>query len=323
MIVSRAPSGGSMNYIAYLIGKHNKTNNICYHDEISNEYFFKSNSFHAKDNYKLSNDETDLYYWFWESNKWSIEKSINIPETSIPKVVPWHSVIYNYKNPQFSQFKKKGARYGISPEFALKNMKEIFFIYADNSKDMKFTFNLNRIKLNCRLGLHKEFKDTMIFESSNTASLPEIAIEILSYKEFMDIWIKHVDFFKNNFKFCSPYSAICLGYLQNWIRGDMDYDPFTEEHFYKYIQCRHNEYKDLWTIVSQNQPKEEIVELKEIRKLKKEFNFTVHEIKYSDLFFNFKPTGTILDNYMDEIKSYMQLNHRLVKEYYELYGPIV
>ena len=146
----------------------------------------------------------------------------------------------------------------------------------------------------------------------------------MSYQEWINLWKKFCIFSKK-FPYSHPLSRSNLYYIDSWIKDNMLWDLFDEHKYLNFIKDNKDFHiKDL--MIRDNQivtPQTELQKLEEVRELKKKNGILLYEINYKDLFLDFKPTNTVLDHYIDEIKAYTAHNVKLINEYEDFYGKIL
>jgi hypothetical protein len=239
---------------------------------------------------------------------------------------------------KFKLYKQSSGRVGVNPEKFSKNITEGFFIFCDEKKVLDFILKLIHIKVN-------GVRPLIVYDEKNNSSTAQQTIQALNlraltslgkgndarftielantkifYKTWMEIWKKYCIFIKQ-FPYIHSFSYFSMNYITEWLEKDMSWDLYNPDIFLYYLEVhRENVKKINFNSISLEYEQNK---LKQVRELQKRNNMILHKINYKDLFLNFKPTNTILDNYMSEIKEYTDRNIRLVAEYESFYGKIL
>jgi hypothetical protein len=333
MIAVRAIPGAGKNFIATLLSKHYNDNSLMYWDSVYNEYF------HSQ--YLVADTNGPIKELIWDNNKWKI---LSGTEISNPIIVHEHELINDHLGvvKRFQAYKKSSGKIGINPEEFVENITEGFFIFGDDQETLNFLTKLIYIKVNGYRPIISYNDLTGI--SSITKSLESLKIQTItnggknnkprdlilkannkmSYQEWINLWKKFCIFSKK-FPYSHPLSRSNLYYIDSWIKDNMLWDLFDEHKYLNFIKDNKDFHiKDL--MVRDNQivtPQTELQKLEEVRELKKKNGILLYEINYKDLFLDFKPTNTVLDHYIDEIKAYTAHNVKLINEYEDFYGKIL
>ena len=329
MIAVRAIPGGGKNFIATLISKHYHSNDMMYYDGIFNEYF---HSPHLDMNVTGS-----IRQPFWNGKKWII---ISSDQKNNPIIMHEHEWWDDKSGivKKFNLYKQSSGKVGVNPEKFSKNITEGFFIFCNEKEELNFVLKLIHIKVN-------GFRPLIVYDEKNNCSTAqqsinglnlraltslgkgndarftiELAEKKMPYKKWIYFWKKYCIFIKQ-FPYMHTFSYFSMNYITQWLENNMSWDLYNPDIFLYYLEIhRENVKKINFNSVSLQSEQNK---LEEVRKLQKENNMILHEINYKDLFFDLKPTGTILDNYMDEIKEYTDRNMRLIEGYESFYGKIL
>jgi hypothetical protein len=329
MIAIRALPGAGKNFIATLLSKHYNINNLMCYDEKFNEYFHSS--------YLLSDDKGEVKHPFWINNKWKILNSKKIKNLKLVHDHDWFDDGSGMVR-KFRLYNITNGKVGIDSNEFNEKITEGFFIFCNNMKDIEFIFKLYIIKMCGQRPLivynnknnistasetYESIYLRMISSSGNCNDIQNTMYDVnkkLSYIEWIQIWRKYCNFIKK-FPFIHVLSQLNMHYISTWLDANKKFNLFDENNFlthyelYK-INFKNNYFKNI------NLDNEQI-KLNQVRKLQKQNNMILHEINYKDLFLDFKPTGTVLDNYMDEIKEYTTRNMKLIEDYESFYGKIL
>jgi hypothetical protein len=265
-----------------------------------NEYMF-----HHK-NFTINHGNIEKIHW--GRSKWDILTNIEINK---PKILPYHDV---------TNINEK--------------IKECFYICCNTEKEVKFTTKLLFIKAN-GIGSFLSFdnsknistleksrqsdhlaNDTDVYNHHILLDLIELINKNISYNKWINIWKNYQKFIKN-FPYYYSFSRISLLYIKFWLKSNMIWDLLNPNSFFMFIKKEHKKIEKHFI--------PEIIIQKELKTLNniKQNNIILHEINYLNLFFDQKPTGTILDNYMDEIRLYTERNINLINNYESFYGKLL
>lgn len=327
----RAIPGAGKNYIATLLSKHYHSNDAMHYDNVFNEYFHSPH---------LDQDENGrIKQPFWDENKWIIISG-NPKENSI---VTHEHEIWDDKSgivKKFKLFNQSNGKVGLDPEKFTQSIKECYFIYCDEKEELDFACKLISIKINGARPLIVYDDETNSSTGEKSVSAAKLSVitslgksrEVLSmlnavqekipYKDWINIWREYCIFIQQ-FPYFYPFSYNSVGYIIHWLHENMSWDLCNADIFLWYLEeCTENlrtvNFKqDLFKSGTEKK------QLEKARQLQKENGMILHEIKYSDLFFHQKPTGTVLDNYLDDIKAYTEKNIKIIQEYENFYGKIL
>jgi hypothetical protein len=333
MIAVRAIPGAGKNFIATILSQHYNDCCLMYWDSVYNEYF------HSQ--YLMTDINGPIKELIWDNKKWKI---LSGTERNDPIITHEHELINDQLGvvKRFKVYKESSGKIGINPEKFAEKITEGFFIYCDDQKILDFLTKLIYIKVNGYRPIISY--DDLTSISSVSKSLESMKIQTItnggknnrprdiiikanskmSYKEWINLW-KQFSIFTKIFPYSHPLSRFNLNYVDFWLQDNMSWDLFDKNKYLKFLNDRKDFHiKDLMIRNGETvTPHTELQKLDEVRKLKKQNNMILHEINYSDLFFDLKPTGTTLDNYMNEIKEYTDRNMKLIEGYESFYGKIL
>ena len=324
MIAIRALPGGGKNFVATLLSKHYQSNDMMYYDNIFNEYF---HSPHLD-----MNPSGNIKQPFWNGNKWI---TISAYEKNNPIIMHEHEwwVDQSRMVRKFDLYKQSSGRIGINPEKFGKNITEGFFIFCDEKKVLDFILKLIYIKVNgirpsivydekCNSSTAQQTIQglnlrvlTSLGKGNDVRFTIELVNTKISYKIWIEIWKKYCIFIKQ-FPYTHSFSYFSMKYIAEWLEKNMSWDLYNPDIFLYYLEIHKETVLSISLEYEQNK-------LRQVKELQKKNNMILHEINYRDLFLDFKPTGTILDNYMGEIKQYTDRNIKMVAEYEAFYGKIL
>lgn len=325
MIAVRGLPGAGMKYISTLLSNYYHSNDVMYYDSNFNEYFHNA---HLDQNKNGRIEQS-----FWDKNKW-VTISGNPKENSI--IMQEHDIEHGKK---FRQFRKSNGRVGLDPKKFIQSMNECYFIYCDEKKELDFIQKLIFIK-------SKGYRPIIVYDNETNISseqmsksavnlrmitslvggnMPPMLInkvqEKISYKDWINIWKEYCTFIQQ-FPYSFPLSYDNLNYIFYWLEENMSWNLYDTNMYMSYIQecmkvASGRKYTEFFDIELEKS------KLVRARQIQKENGMILHEIKYSDLFFDQKSTDTILDSYLDDIKAYTKKNIKVIQEYENFYGEII
>ena len=319
MIAVRAIPGAGKNFIATLISKHYHSNDFMYYDENSNEYFHSPHLTIAK-NGKIKTP-------FWHNNKWKI---ISTEENESKILMHEHEWCYDPGVNRFKFYKQSSGKVGIDVDKFLNIINEGYYIFTNDQKTDDFIKKLIYIKSNYSRppiifddnssilqknidALNLRLFTVACLNSSRTIDTMKIINKVMGIKEWLKIWQKYCIFLKQ-FPYIAPMSPFSQYHIIKWVTEKKKWNLCDENIFLLNLEL----YKK--SNINQLDKSENLEKIKE---LQKKTNMILYEINYKDLFFDLKPTGTILDNYMNEIRTYTERNRKLIDDYESFYGKIL
>jgi hypothetical protein len=324
MIAVRAIPGAGKNFIATLLSKHYHSDNVMYYDKIFNEYFHSP--------YIIHNNLGYIKQPFWNGKNWDIIPSVQIENPIIMHEHEWINDGTGLVN-GFKIYDQTNGKIGLKSNW-INYIVKGFFIYCDKQNEIDFVQKMLHIKVNGSrpLIVYDEKTESSTAEYSFEAqklrligslgkgfdlrNMIDYAMTKMTYKEWIYMW-KQFCIFVNQFPYMVPFSFHNIIYFHDWLNDDMKWDLFNSDIFLLHLEIWKKKNKNLFNLEYEKN------KLNEIEKFKNRYGMQLYKINYSDLFFYQKPTGTVLDNYMDEIKKYSERNMKLLCDYESFYGKIL
>ena len=325
MISVRAIPGAGKNFIATLLSKHYNTNTTMYYDSLLNEYFHNPDT--------VIDPNGNIIQPFWNGNTWDILSSREITHEESLNIINHEHEWFDDGSDvvrKFVQFHQSDGAIGLNPLTFYKDIREGYFIYCDKHSELIFAKKLLDMKQ--QNGSRPSFLiDNIITEYdievdrlralSSTGKMWDFFRLIQSINEKMKLtdWInlwERYCMFLEQLPFNNPMSIRNIKYLSSWLLDDM-----------KWELCNVNNYLARYEFIDENYKLDKVFdstnELKKLdkaRSVAKETGMILHEINYSDFFFDQKDTGTVLDCYKKEVAEYTAKNIEILDQYEQFYG---
>lgn len=325
----RTVPGAGENFITTLLTNHyNLKHNVQYYDDEFNEYFINSELI-VKENGSIESP-------FWSGTGWDfIRCELRKDNEYQQRVVHEHEWI-DEGDEYIRRFNvnKMDPTLGVDPDKIIKDTLEGFWVSCTTKEETDFVKKVFIVKRyfgsrppviynqsDSSLNGTREFK--IIRSLSSVGNDKEVvkyillAMSKMNFKEFVDIWKEYFYFLK---ELPLNYSLSCWNshYFYQWLQNPnfelCDIDNYIIS-FQSFIE---KELKSCPRLLHIDPNREQHME-KVIRSYGKKINV----IRYRDFFLEQKPTGTVLDQYINEVLEYTNKNKKLVKDFENFYDEIL
>ena len=310
----RASPGAGKNFLSTLLNNYyNGDPFLIYYSRLYNEYFNTSEMLMDKDGpYTIP---------FW-NNGWEFInvrlRNSNDVKNKVVHEHEWASTKVDGSEyiRRFETYNQTNGKMGINPETFIKQTIQGYYVTTKSPEEYNFIAKLIFIKKS--LG----DRPNILFdeEYSNLSKSDLFTISRLSPCKSIDKtlnanihkWIEFVRFLNKEIPYCYPLSELNLNYFAKCNTFNND------SYLIYYEQFKANWFKT-WTEIELKNIKTEIKNLEKF----KQSNPNIKEISYKDLFLDQIETGTVFDNFKNEIAEYTKRNFQLVETIENFFGKIL
>lgn len=320
----RAIPGAGKNFLSTILAKHyNIDYFIQYFDKEFNEYF--------SDSELVAKVDGEIKTPFWNGSCWNILPcEVRKPDEYPKRIIHEHDWIDN-NDRYIRRFNanKLDRNLGIDPDNIIKNTLEGYWVSCTSKEEIDFVKKIFTIKR------YFGSRPPIIFDDNNSSIDEEynairslssvgndnelkacinLAMDTMSFKEFMHIWIDYHNFLKE-FPLNYPLSYWNSVYLFDWLK----HKNFNLCDLDTYIIKFHT-----FLALDNSQPMLYIdneIERNALGQLKS-YDIKLNVIRYKDLFMQPKKTNTILDQHQDDMYDYHKRNVLLLKTFEDFYDNI-
>jgi hypothetical protein len=303
----RASPGAGKNFLATLLNNyHNGDPFLIHYSQTYNEYFNTS---------EMVVDLNGSYTIpFWDSG-W---KFVNVRLRNINDVT--NKVVHEHEwtskdSRRFKAYIESNGDIGINPKSFIKNTIEGYYITTKTPEEYNFIAKLIFIKK--FLG----DRPNILFdeEYSNLSKSDLFIISRLgpckSINKTLNAnihkWIEFVRFLNKEIPYCYPLSELNLNYFAKC-------NTFNNDSYLIYYE----QFKANWLKDWINRELKVIkIEIENLEKFKQS-NPNIKEISYKDLLLDQIETGTVFDNFKNEIAEYTKRNLQLIEKVENYFGKI-
>ena len=304
----RASPGAGKNFLATLLNNyHNGDPFLIHYSQTYNEYFNTS---------EMVVDSNGPYTIpFWDSGWKFVNVRLRNSNDVRNKVVHEHEWT-SKDSRRFKAYIESNGNIGINPKSFIKNTIEGYYITTKTPEEYNFIAKLIFIKK--FLG----DRPNILFdeEYSNLSKSDLFIISRLSPCKSINKtlnanihkWIEFVRFLNKEIPYCYPLSELNLNYFAKC-------NTFNNDSYLIYYEQFKANWLKTWTEIELKNIKTEIKNLEKF----KQSNPNIKEIPYKDLFLDQIETGTVFDNFKNEIAEYTKRNFQLVETIENYLGKIL
>ena len=304
----RASPGAGKNFLATLLNNyHNDDPFLIHYSQTYNEYFNTS---------EMVVDSNGPYTIpFWNSGWKFVNVRLRNSNDVTNKVVHEHEWT-SKDSRRFKAYIESNGNIGINPKSFIKNTIEGYYITTKTPEEYNFIAKLIFIKK--FLG----DRPNILFdeEYSNLSKSNLFIINRLgpckSINKTLNAnihkWIEFVRFLNKEIPYCYPLSDLNLNYFAKC-------NTFNNDSYLIYYEQFKANWLKTWTEIELKNIKTEIKNLEQF----KQANPNIKEISYKDLFLDQIETGTVFDNFKNEIAEYTKRNLQLIEKVENFFGDIL
>jgi hypothetical protein len=316
----RASPGAGKNFLATLLNSyHNSDPFLIHYSQTYNEYFNTS---------EMIVDSAGPYTIpFWDG-RW---KFVNIRlrnDTDLDnKIVHEHEWVSTKSGSgneyvrRFMAYDETDGKIGINPKLFIEKIIQGYYITTKTPEEYNFIAKMIFIKkfLGNRPNImfDKKYSNFSSDSISKILFLSPLGNLEIGYNYDLDItrWIEFVNFLQK-IPYSYPLSGLNYNYFVEYNTGKFKLNIDTYLIYYE-------QFKDNW-LKSWNNTELKFIKL-EIKNLEqfKQANPNIKEISYKDLFLDQIETGTVFDNFKNEIAEYTKRNFQLVETIENYFGKIL
>jgi hypothetical protein len=305
----RASPGAGKNFLATLLNNyHNGDPFLIHYSQTYNEYFNTS---------EMVVDSNGPYTIpFWDSGWKFVNVRLRNSNDVTNKVVHEHEWT-SKDSRRFKAYIESNGSIGINPKSFIKNTIEGYYITTKTPEEYNFIAKLIFIKkfLGNRPNIlfdeeYSNFSKRSLFTISRLSPCKLTLNK--SFSANIHKCIEFVRFLNKEVPYSYAFSELNLKYFSTYNSFNID----------SYL-LHYDQFKDNWLKDWINRELKVIkIEIENLEKFK-QFNPNIKEISYKDLLLDQIETGTVFDNFKNEIAEYTKRNFQLVETIENFFGKIL